>query len=111
MAYPELVSRVGFQNSQIKGLVKVSASNFSKGVIRVYLKKIMVGGVSGQPETPLDTPLVGETGLKRGPQPMGPYRYLLPLTRYFHTKLHSRPTGPYARIHKGGSKWKGKCKK
>ena len=39
MAYPELVSRVGFQKSQIKGLVKVSASNFSKGVIRVYLKK------------------------------------------------------------------------
>ena len=67
VAYPELVSRVGFQKSQIKGLVKVSASNFSKGVIRVYLKKNhgRGGGVSGQPETPLDTPLVGETGLKR----------------------------------------------
>ena len=53
MAYPELVSRVGFQKSQIKGLVNVSASNFSKGVIRVYLpKKSWRGGVSGQPETP-----------------------------------------------------------
>ena len=35
--------------------------------------------------------------------------YLLPLTTYFQIKLHS--TGPYATIHKGGSKWKGKWKK
>ena len=39
---------------------------------------------------------------------MGLYRYLLPLTTYVPTKLHS--TGPYA-IHEGGdSKWKGKWK-
>ena len=37
---------------------------------------------------------------KTGPQPMGPYRYLLSPTTYFQTKLHS--TGPYARIHKDG---------
>ena len=38
---------------------------------------------------------------------MGLYRFLLPLTTYFPTKLHS--TGPYAIIHEGGdSKWKGK---
>ena len=46
MAYPELVSG-GFPSHTFKGLVKVSASN---SVIRVDLKKIMAGGVSGQPE-------------------------------------------------------------
>ena len=48
MAYPELVSG-GFPSHTFKGLVKVSASN---SVIRVGLKKIMAGGVSGQPENP-----------------------------------------------------------
>ena len=54
MAYPELVSGFFSKSHTFKGLVKVSAS---KGVMRVDLKKIMAGGVSGQTEKPLDTPL------------------------------------------------------
>ena len=57
------VSRVGLRgvskSHTFKGLVKVGVS---KGVIRVYLKKIMAGvGVSGQPENPLDTPLIDQS--------------------------------------------------
>ena len=32
---------------------------------------------------------VGDTGLKRALNLMGPYRYLLPPTTYFKTKLHN----------------------
>ena len=48
------------KSHKFKGLVKVGAS---KGVIRVDLKKIMVGGggFPGNQKTPLDTPLVRAT--------------------------------------------------
>ena len=55
--YPELVSSGVSKSGTFKGLVKVGASNLSMSVIRVHLKKIMAGGVSGQPEKTLDTPL------------------------------------------------------
>ena len=56
------VSRVGltggFQSHKFKGLVKVGASNFRKGVIRVdYKKNHGRGGVPGNQKTPLDTQL------------------------------------------------------
>ena len=55
VAYPELVSRGVSERRKCKWLVRVVASNG----VTLLIKKIMVGGggVSGQPENPLDTPL------------------------------------------------------
>ena len=70
MAYSELVSGGVSKSHTFEVLVKVGAS---KGVIRVDLKKNLGrGGVSGQPENPLDTPLkwtllVASTALRTWP--------------------------------------------
>ena len=54
VAYPELVSRGVSKSRKFKWLVKVGAC---KDVNPLIKKNMAGGGVSGQPETPLDTPL------------------------------------------------------
>ena len=55
VAYPELVSWGVSKSHKFRGLVKIGAC---KGVIKVDLNKSCRGGVPGQPEKPLDTPLL-----------------------------------------------------